>query len=465
MDHPRLPCLSTTRDKLLSVAGLDTLSAKQLGHIVAPDAALCTALVHKACTLRHRHLANPVTTLRQTVQMLGMQGVLREATALPTVEDSLPEAHQEPYTRQLAQSALAGLMGLHIGYERHELEPGEMALAALLHDMGRLAQWVNQGPQMDMLTFLDAAGGMPAGENEFVIFGQSIDCTSHELATRWSMPELVVHGLETGSTDNPRAAGARIANRLASQAVNQWQLEGLEDDLGRAADYLARDPLALVAFVDSIIEKFNSHIEHYKIDPVLPLDDRQPHAAPAGFEATYCLCPRGDHVKSAVLALRQERFEHPDNVVRTLATGLHAGLALDRVLFFKHVKNDEKSLAVEPSSGTRYDPQFNSLRLILDSPHFFSRLMSKPQIYQVNAVKNPAAWALVPEHIRESIRTNQFLAASLFVDGSPYGMIYADRRHASCQIDERAYAQFKALCLLASQSLKRAWKATRPARR
>ncbi|MEJ2059007.1 MAG: HDOD domain-containing protein [Gammaproteobacteria bacterium] len=454
MDKPRLPCLDRTRNELKRLADLDTLSAKQLGHLAATDTALAVALIHQVGTVRHRHLANPVTTLRQAAQMLGVNGMIREAEQLPSLEQTLPPEQQAHYRRLLAQSALAGRLGLRIAYEQHDLEPGEVALAALLNNLGHLALWVSDAPQMESLTELETAGGAPIQEAEFVVFGQGIEQTARRLAAQWSLPELVAQSMEPQGAAKPRIVGVMLAARLAQQALHAWRLPGLGDDLSVAADYLQLERPALEQFIDEVVRQFDDDIERYGIDPV-PAQAEQSVEAQEPVNPPFCLAPRSDLLHATKIRLAKGEFADRQAVTRTLVTGLHRGLGLNRVVFAIYAGGDEATLTASVMAGTDYEPRFNRFRLALDGPHLFTRLMQKPQAYWMQGAEHYKPWKLVPMRVRDLIHTDQFFAASLFTEGQPYGLVYADRRHPFCRMDELSFAQFKPLCAYATQALER----------
>jgi len=60
---------------------------------------------------------------------------------------------------------------------------------------------------------------------------------------------------------------------------------------------------------------------------------------------------------------------------------------------------------------------------------------------------------LPPDICRMIGDCSDFFAMSVFILDKPVGLVYADRRHGNCQLDEHSYQEFKRLTLRATQGL------------
>ena len=64
-------------------------------------------------------------------------------------------------------------------------------------------------------------------------------------------------------------------------------------------------------------------------------------------------------------------------------------------------------------------------------------------------------WPRIAPELRSEIAQGDFYAMSLFGNGKPLGLIYADRGHGDCQLDARTYEDFKKLSMEAAKGLSR----------
>lgn len=134
------------------------------------------------------------------------------------------------------------------------------------------------------------------------------------------------------------------------------------------------------------------------------------------------------------------------NPIVLLLQGLHHGLGLNRVVFAR-LEGDAQQpvLAAEAMMGTDYEPHFNRFRLSLRGGGLFEALMKKPAAVWLNSANEARLWPWVPENVKALIRVRSFFAMSLFVEGRPLGLVYADRRGEACSLDARAFEGFKRL--------------------
>ena len=59
----------------------------------------------------------------------------------------------------------------------------------------------------------------------------------------------------------------------------------------------------------------------------------------------------------------------------------------------------------------------------------------------------------MPFGIRQLLGHGEFFAMSVFLNGKPIGLFYADSKHDGAALDEQSYLEFKQLCLRAAQGL------------
>lgn len=455
MQKPEFPCLPGTIARLNTLANDQKLSAKQLGRAIATDPALAAAVVYHAMHVQHRHLGNPLSTLRQAAMMLGIKTVTELAEALPQATERMQGGRLQHYLTLMGRSALGGILALSVARERRDLEPGEVALAGLLFPLGELALWAVSPVEMETLSTLLSQPGVQAQEAEYVVFGTGIEDAGRTLAEAWDLPELLCRSLEPTNALQPRALGVMLAAKIAWHAISRWEGAGLTSDLRLMASYLGMNQSGLAVLIDGGIMEFNARCQEYGLPPT-PLLKHVPFQEPKPQEPAFCLAPQPEvfsRVEDRLASLNREQHAA---ILESFIFALHRGLGLNRVIYARLERDPFPVLTAEAVIGTDYEPEFNRFNLSLEGGHLFSRLMAKPMAFWLKGRSQKAAWNLVPTEIRNLTGTDQFLACSIFVQGRAIGMVYADRRHASCGIDERTFDHFKQICRMAVKALSRA---------
>jgi hypothetical protein len=89
----------------------------------------------------------------------------------------------------------------------------------------------------------------------------------------------------------------------------------------------------------------------------------------------------------------------------------------------------------------------------MTAPQLFNRLMEKMQGVWLNEKNRQALDPMIPEKVWELIGHGEFFAMSVFVNGKPVGLFYADRKRGACELNEQGYLEFKQLCLVAAKGL------------
>jgi HD-like signal output (HDOD) protein len=225
-----IPCMP--RSKLLlraleEVEG-DTLSAADLTALVIGDPYLCLRLLREAESRRSHHLGHDTTTPLGAVMQLGVK-VFRNL-----VLDS-PEAD---FTRAgLAtcdgRAVMASQIAQMWGKARADIAPEEVAMAALLAEIGELLLW-NFAPELPQA----AEDALASGHAHRSAEAQELACGFHfrdlslKCATVWALPPLLVQLIR--GMDNVRANLCKLyldtSRHLASGADNP----ALPDDLAQA---------------------------------------------------------------------------------------------------------------------------------------------------------------------------------------------------------------------------------------
>ena len=450
---PELPVLASTLERLGALERDPRLSAKELEHVLTLDPALAIAVLHRAIHIRHRHIDSPITTLLQAAMMLGIAPIINLARELPCAEDSLHEPHLGMYKTALGRAVLSGRFGLFIAQQRLELEPGEIALSALLAPLGELALWKVAAADMYELERLRRQAGVHPQQATHIVFGTDIGDLGHTLAEAWGLPELLQTTLDLHQALTPRQTAPILASRLSWHALGDWQTARAETDLRACARHLDLDFNMLVQHIDDIVGEFETETAAiYDLPTLQVLSGTQIREIPPPPAPLVCTAPDHDWI---TLGLRRiNRALTSTDIIQALTETLYNGFGMDRVVFARYGKDEDgPRLDTETLLGTDYEYGFHNIRLPLGEGQLFAHLLKKPAAVWLRGPDDVKLSKLVPTAFTELTGTDRFFCLSLFAGAEPLGIVYADRRHVDCALIESQFASFKRLGALAVKRL------------
>jgi hypothetical protein len=423
-----VPVLSQTRTALTWVAGNDDdAPPSDIVTLVLRDP-LLTLRVLATCNHRHsEHVSHEVTTVTHALMMCGEGPFLRQFAPLPTIEAHLA-SHPAALARleKLIQRARHAAAQAHaLALLRQDREPEEAAIAAALLEL----------PQMLLCVHAPAEAARRAppcghGGTDCIEPGMTFDALRLPLTEALGLPEMLRALLDHDHHDRPRIFGVQIAARLARHLEAGGTDPAMEEDLHRVAELL-----------------------HLPADEVARTVK---HAAEAGGYMnmdTDDATPHPDRLDAAM----QEITAHLDGtldlhqMMSIALHGAHQGIGLKRVVFAL-LTDDRLALRPRLHMGLEPGSPLGNFNIVLEPPNLFSRLLTAPQAVWYRADAHGSNPLMTPQ-LRITTGGNSFFAMSLFVDGKPVGLMYADQEGGQGGLDDAAYASFKKLCLRAAEGL------------
>jgi HD-like signal output (HDOD) protein len=444
----RLPVLPATRTRMRELARDPRVSMAAMGEAALHDVGFSVALIRAANNIPRRRAAIDLVTLEQAVMMLGVERAAGIADELDPL-DSMPGVVAAPMRRLYARAYLTALIARDWAARRRDMAPDEVALAALVYNLGGLIATLHAPRAMAALAQLKARAGVWPHEAEYLALGYNLEPLGYALAERWALPTLAIESMKAYFANESRTLGVMLSAQLAYHAAYGWTLPALGADAAQATEYLKCSLPALAESLDGVVERYNAAAEDYG-QPSLPRLEALPEPGSVPVRGlSFCLAPRPALVASYAAEGGETETEILDGLVHTL----HEGVALNRVVFARF-HPDQNSLIAEALAGTDYEPGFSRFRLRLTGGHLFERMVRQPGFFWARASEK-TLWSQMPLEVVRLIKVESFFAASLYIDQTLLGVVYADRRHTDAALDERAYLGFKRVTALAVARLKR----------
>jgi len=461
----KFPILDVTAKSVVAMNSSTGMSVDRFCDSMLHDPGTVLTMLRWANSLPRGRLSSEVTTLESATMMIGLDKIKhlpREMTALKLPAE---DEHMRAYIHVACRAFHAGYQAYDWASRRADMVPKESFVAGFMHNIGAMAILLNGGDEINKIRDVMENDDMSADEAQYLILGFSLKQLSHALAVRWKLPELVVESLMADKASNPRVYGVMLACQLARVAESGWYSLEMMDCMQSISEYLelGLDRTTWIAHQNAIDAARESEwyqvipaaallprIPEFDLDcegnPIIPEDEHELQH--------FCLMPQTQVYNDIIENIRSAASLIDIGALMTLSMrAMHDGLGLNRVVFamLEGVEHDE--LKARYMMGTDNDPEFNQFGISLIPVNLFTHVMKKAQSIWLNDGNKEKYLKLVPNKLKDIIRTDSFFAGSVFVDGKPIGMFYADRHTKDCHLDEMTYKRFKVLIQLVGKAI------------
>ena len=203
-----IPIMPRSKERI-EVLDADAVSPKELAQIVMQDPFLALRLLRRAEKHRSQTLGHDTTTILGAVQQVGLRGMRYAAVDSPLCDDANVglQGCEE-------RAVLSASIALHWAAHRADVSPEEVALAALLGEMGELMLWAFF-PELPQRALEELKSGRATRnvQAQQQVAGFSFKQLSVSLIETWALPPLIMQLVK--GADTPRANIARIASDAA----------------------------------------------------------------------------------------------------------------------------------------------------------------------------------------------------------------------------------------------------------
>jgi len=211
-----VPVLRATAEELKGLErNAERVSGAALANVILRDPLMTLRVLRFLQNHRTRSQTQDITTIAHALMMLGQARFFREFDVLPVIEDALGEA--EPtlglVRAAMSRARLAALFARDWAVQRHDTDPDEVMVGALMHDVVEL---------LALLHFGDAGCGLPLEAQVEVRIG---------LLARLGLPGLIAELTDDEHAAQPRILNVRLACRLARDVAVGWHHPRVAEDL------------------------------------------------------------------------------------------------------------------------------------------------------------------------------------------------------------------------------------------
>jgi len=222
-----VPVLRATVTELARLeSAQDRISSNDLANAVLRDPLMSLRVLCYLYRHRTRSQTQDITTIAHALLMLGMARFFREFSGLSLVEDCLASAPEALAAARAAASRarLASMFARDWAQQRHDIEPEQVMVAALVHDVVELlllCSWPDGSPQISL---------SEQSELRATLF------------TRLGLPGLLSELMLEPDGAHPRILNVALACSLARRCAQGWNDPAIEDELERVQRFLHISP-------------------------------------------------------------------------------------------------------------------------------------------------------------------------------------------------------------------------------
>lgn len=243
---PVMPRSKRMMAELESAEG-ELLAPRELSGIVLQDPLLCLCLLREAERRKSHRLDHETTTALAAIMQLGVDEFRSLLASSPEISDDNSGLLQvEARARLASQIAQAWATG------RSDLNPEEVALAALLGGVGDLLLWVYADEIPNKADALLRSGlAQRSAQAQMQACGFTFKQLTLQCAERWKLPGLVIQLLR--GSESERARLTRCCANAARHVLDDSEtaVQALASDLVEAVRLIPNAPLEWL--VDALV--------------------------------------------------------------------------------------------------------------------------------------------------------------------------------------------------------------------
>jgi HD-like signal output (HDOD) protein len=259
-----LPVLGRTVSELARLQADDVTAAPQrVAATVLHDPFMTVKVLLYLQRNRNLRRNADITTIAHALMMLGMSPFFGHFSVQPAIEDWLAaDAASLRGARQVMSRARhAALYARDWARLRHDVDPEEVMIAALLHDMAEMLLWC-YAPQMalEIEARQQRDRSLRSERAQREVIGFRLIDLQLAMVKAWQLPELLHVLIDEDHARNPRATNVALAAAVARHSAHGWDDPALPDDfegIGRLlniSDHAARDRVIGIA-VEALAEE------------------------------------------------------------------------------------------------------------------------------------------------------------------------------------------------------------------
>lgn len=237
-----LPIFGKTAEQIRDLTDSERSAVSELAEAILRDQGMTAKLLRIANSVIFNTSGTQVTTVSRAIVMLGFDMVRQIALSVAFIDAFLRGRVRERVQREMARAFHAAVQARWMAAKRHDAQPEEVFIAALLYRFGDLAFWCFAGQAGDELDEALLRNPQYPGDVEQSILGFRLPQLTAALTRDWRVSPLLQSVLKGSYTTRSREQSVALAFRLAEGSEGGWHTDRARARLQDVADYLQLPP-------------------------------------------------------------------------------------------------------------------------------------------------------------------------------------------------------------------------------
>jgi HD-like signal output (HDOD) protein len=233
-----LPIFGRTAEQIRTLTDSDRAAVSQLADAILRDPGMTAKLLRIGNSVIFNTSGAQITTVSRAVLMIGFNQVRQVALSVAFVDALLRGPVRERVLRELARACHAAVQARWLAVRRHDAQPEEVFIAALLYRFGDMAFWCLAGETGDELEEALRLNPQTPGDVEQSLLGFRLPQLTVALTRDWRVSPLLQSVLKGGYPKRSREYGVALAFRLAEGSEAGWGSKTARARLKEAADFV-----------------------------------------------------------------------------------------------------------------------------------------------------------------------------------------------------------------------------------
>ncbi|TVO75546.1 HDOD domain-containing protein [Sedimenticola selenatireducens] len=466
-----LPAMALTRTRVPQLLNSPNSNNADLQRIISRDPGFSLSIYRAFSALPHPP-KEPISNLAHAIALLGIEPMTRASNQLPALNDLLKGETRAALYACYSRAGHAAWYALNWGQQLRLNNPDEIAISALLLELGEMMLWAYAEQEMSQIIALEKRG-MHRSTAEQTILGFELNELSAQLADRWMLPPLLVDALKPAGAFQVRSLAVMLASALAGASTKDWHSEQTLDLIELAAELLGQSPdqgradfHSLAAGAARNLTGLPVPLSAYALlQPIVvpPVEIKRP------IKTASTIVEQEDREKLdsdtiPIASTQQEKTPPQINKVAANSNSsplqsrlmrifhdIRESTGVDRVMFAL-LTPDRTQLRAKFIVGADKDSPLRQFQHPMGEHHLFTLIMKKPQDIWLNRENQKKITPLISEMGRIALDSRGFYMSSLFINNRPLGILYADRSDHK-YLDKQGFSQFKSLAQRLSNEL------------
>jgi HD-like signal output (HDOD) protein len=464
LSEKALPAMALTRTRVPQLLNSPNSNNADLQRIISRDPGFSLSIFRAFGVLPHPP-KEPISNLAHAIALLGIEPMTRASNQLPVLNDLLKGETRAALYACYSRAGHAAWYALNWGQQLRLNNPDEIAISALLSELGEMMLWAYAEREISQIIALEKRG-MLRSTAEQTILGFKLNELSAQLADRWMLPPLLVESLNPAGAFQVRSLTVMLASALASASAKDWFSEQTQELTELAAELLGQSPDQGRADIHSLAAGAARNLTglpvplsaYALLQPIVvqSIAAKMPKKTPSTILEQK---DRGtiDSDTIPIVSTQQEKNNRQSdssplqNSLMRIFRDIRESTGVNRVMLAL-LSPDRTQLRAKYVLGADKNSPLRQFQHPVGERHLFTLMMKKPQDIWLNRANKEKITPLISKMGRTALDSREFYMSSLFINNRPLGILYADRSDSK-DLDKQGFTQFKSLVQRLSNEL------------